>query len=235
MKVFNPLLLITLLFSLALTGCDDGGFSISSDSTYVEHQEEDKAKDSPTESTGESPLGGGNGSSSEDHKDEKQPIDEELPSGTPGNPIDPVNIGNQIVTFKLQFIKLSDDDFVLATFNEDPFDEKYYFSYYTIDNKELENSKLVLKETVDEKETYKFYVGSDESMTYTIQFYNQDGKQYGRSEIIVNNPVIHYSFFNNVFNIIEVKIITIGMNIINQYNKIKEFFRRMFGGNGLTI
>ena len=226
MKAIRPLVLISLLFSFVLAGCDDGGFSISAHNDYGDTAEQDQTVNVPSESTGQGSHGSG---TSDTQKEPGEPSDETSHPGTPADPTEPVNIGNQIITFKLSFVKISEDDFAFVTYSEDPFEEKYNFAYYTIDNKELDNSKMVLKETIEEQDTYKLYLGSNESKTYTIQFYDKDGKQYGRSEITVNNPVIHHSFFNNVINIVEIKFISIGMSFINQFNKVKEFFRRIFG------
>ena len=229
MKTIRPFVLISLLFSFVLTGCNDSGFSISAHSDYGDTPDQEQTTVVPSEHSGQSSHGAGS-SDSDNGNEQAEPSEEELHPGSSSDSVSPTNIGNQIITFKLKFIKISEDDFAFVTYSDDPFEEKYNFAYYTIDNQELENSKIVLKETIEEQETYKLYLGSKESKTYTIQFYDKDGKQYGMSEITVNNPVIHYSFFNNVVNIIEIKFISIGMSFINQFNKVKEFFRRVFGG-----
>ena len=229
MKTIRPFVLVSLLFSFVLAGCDDGGFSISAHNDYGDTAEQEQTINVPSESTGQGSHGSG-GSESDTPKEPGEGTDETLHPGTSADPVEPVNIGNQIINFRLGFVKITEDDFALVTCSENPFEEKYNFAYYTIDNQELDNSKTVLKETVEEQDTYKLYLGSKESKTYTVQFYDKDGKQYGRSEITVNNPVIHYSFFNNVINIVEIKFISIGMGFINQFNKVRDFFRRIFGG-----
>ena len=229
MKVLKPFVLLSLLFSFVLTGCDDEGFSISASSEYYQ-QENDKEDTTISENKGDNVTGGGGGANSEEHPEEttEQPQEGVTP-GTPADPVEPVDLGNQIVTFTLHFVEINEDDFAIVTYSDDPFDAKYNFDHYTIDNVELDNSKEVFKETINEKETYKLYLGSKESKTYTIQFYNKDGKQYGRSELIVNIPVVHHSFFNNIINIIEIKIVSIGVNAMTQINKIGEFFKKLFG------
>ena len=233
MKAIKPLLLICLLSSLVLTGCDDGGFSVNPSTGY--DVVEDHSPDPVNVPQGDGVHGGGDGANSEDEPEEGQPLTDDVTPGTPQEPAPQIDLGNQIITFQLDFVRISDDDFVFVSYSEDPFEDKYNFAYYTIDNQELDNSKSVSKETIEAKETYKLYLGSTESKTYTIQFYNESGKQYGKSEVTVDNPVIRVSFFNNIINIVEIKIVSVGMGFVNQFNKIREFFRKIFGGNGLSF
>lgn len=234
MKAFKPFVVVCLLASLILTGCDDGGFSISPSGDY-DVVEEDKAPDPVEKPQGDGVHGGGDGANSEDNPQEaQQPIDDVTP-GIPQEPAPQIDLGNQIVNFRLYFLSINDDDFAFVSYDEDPFEEKYNFAYYTIDNQELDNSKTVTKETVETKEVYKLYLGSKESKTYTIQFYNESGKQYGRADLAVSIPTVRHSFFNNIINIVEIKIVSVGMSFINQFNKVKEFFRKLFGGNGMTF
>ena len=229
MKRIKPFILICLMSTLLLSACDDGGFSLSPSGDY-DYVEEDRSMDPVEQPTGDGVHGGGDGANSEDNPQENTPQPDEIVPGESQEPAPQIDLGTQIITFTLSFVKVSEDDFVFITCSEDPFEDKYNFAYYTIDNQELDNSKSIVKETVEEKETYKLYLGSTESRTYTVQFYNESGKQYGKSEITVNNPAIRYSFFNNVVNIIELKLISVGMSFINQFNKVREFFRRIFGG-----
>ena len=235
MKTIRPLILASLVFSLLLSGCSDGGFSIADNNSYSDYEVNDQRPEPNAEHTGDGVYGGGAGSNSEDNPEEtKKPEDIVQPS-TPGETFQPIDMGNQVVTFDLSFVSIGDDNYALVLCDENPFEDKYQFAYYTIDNVELENSKQIQRETVDEKITYKFYLGSKESKIYTIQFYNKDGKQYGKANLQVSIPVIHRSFFNNVVNIIQIKVVSMGVNLVNQFNKIKEFFKKIFGGNGLTI
>ncbi len=235
MKSIRPLILASLVFSLLLSGCSDGGFSIADSNSYVEYEEEDQRLEPSTEHTGDGVYGGGAGSNSEDNPKESEKSEETIQPTTPGETYQPIDFGNQIVTFDLSFVSIGEDNFALVLCDENPFDDKYQFAYYTIDNTELENSKSIQRETIDDKITYKFYLGSMESKIYTIQFYNKNGKQYGKANLQVSIPIIHRSFFNNVVNIIEIKIVSIGMNFINEFNKIKSFFKKLFRGNGITI
>lgn len=237
MKNTKPLLLITLLFSLLLCGCaEESGFSLAH-TDYYNNESDGQKSDSTSENKGDSVYGGGGGSNSEDHKeDQEEQTNETLQPSTPAEQPEPVDLGTQIVTFNLGFVSINEDDFAFATCNDNPFAEKYDFAYYTINNVELNNSKEALKETINEVDTYKFYVGSQESKTYTIDFYNKDGKQYGKAILTVDVPTTHYSFFNNVANIIQIKVVSVGLNVVQQFNKIRDFFQKLFsGGSGLTI
>ena len=237
MKLVKPLVLVTLMFSLLLGGCaEESGFSLAH-TDYYNNEPDEGNNDSVSENKGDSIYGGGGGSNSEDHKeDQQEPTEQNIQPGEAGEEVEPTDLGTQIVTFNLAFVSLSEDDFAFVTCNDDPFADKYNFAYYTINNTEQNKSEEVLKETVNEVETYKFYVGSQESKTYTVEFYNKDGKQYGKAVLVVDVPIVHYSFFNNVVNIVQIKVVTVGLNIVQQFNKIGDFFKRLFGGsNGLTI
>lgn len=222
------------MFSLLLTGCDDDGFSISASSSYNNQEETIEQNQNENNSTG-GVHGGNNGSSSDEKTEEDTSAVEDITPGKPEEQPQPIDLGNQIISFELNFIEIGDDYYAVVSYYEDPFAEKYNFAYYTIDNKQLEGSSTALKETINEKETYKIFLGSKESKTYTIQFYDKDGKQYGKADLLVNIPVEHHSFFNNIVNIIEIKVVSIGVSIVNQFNKIKAFFKKIFSGNGLTI
>lgn len=230
MKIFKPFVLLALLSSLLLSGCDEGGFSIAP-STVDDTAEQNNLSDDENNPNKDGVYGGGGGSNSEDHQDENNPSTDISHPGTTPEVTPQVDLGTQIVIFKLTFISI-DNNFVFVSCSEDPLNEKYNFAYYTIDNQELENSRTVPKEVVNDKETYKFYLGSEESKTYTIQFYDTNGKQYGKADLTIEIQKENHTFFSNVKNIVEVKFITIGMNFLNQFNKVKEFFRRLFGGRG---
>ena len=235
MKPIKSFALVLLLSSFLLTSCDDGGFSVAPSSEY-DVVEENHSPDIIEEHKGDGVHGGGDGSNSEDNPEEAKQPDENFNPGTSQQPTPTVDLGNQIVVFKLSFVSISDDDYVIVTYNEDPFDAKYNFAYYTIDNQELDNSKTVVKENVNDQEACKLYLGSKESKTYTIQFYDTNGTQYGKADLLVRIPVVNRSFFNNIINIIEIKVVSIGIGFINQFSKITQFIRRLFGkGNGLAI
>ena len=219
---------------MLLTGCgEESGFSLAhTDYNGPEEQEQDP--NSVTENVGDSVYGGGGGSNSEEHPEDAQTPIEDIQPGTPEEPVTQVDLGTQVVTFNLSFVSIDDENYVFVSFTDDPFAEKYNFAYYTIDEKQLDNSNTVSKEMVEEKETYKIFLGSNESKIYTIQFYNKDGKQYGKANITVDVPTVQYSFFNNIINIVQIKIVSIGLNFIQQINKIGEFFKKIFGGRGLA-
>ncbi len=236
MKVFKPFILTSLVLSLLLVGCSDGGgFSIADNNSYIEEPIEDNRPDPINPQQGDGVHGGGDGTNSEDNPEEVTKPDEPVHTTDQGEPYQPIDLGTQIVTFDLSFVSINDDAFAFALCNENPFEDKYNFAYYTIDNVELNNSKEILRETIDEKITYKFYLGSKESKLYTIQFYNKDGKQYGKANLQVSVPVAHRSFFNNIVNIIEIKIVSVGLTIVQQFQKIADFFKKLFGTNNLTI
>ena len=230
MKAIKPFVLVCLLSSLLLAGCDEGGFSVAPSSEFDE-AEEYQGHEVVEQPTGDGVHGGGDGANSEDNPEEAKPLPDDVTPGSPQEPAPQIDLGTQILIFQLDYISISNDNYVTVTYSDDPFEEKYNFSFYTIDNQELENSRSVIKDSIDGKDICKFYLGSKESKTYTIQFYDKDGKLYGKSEFTVVNPVINQSFFNNIFNIIEIKFIIIGNKGAVTYEEIFQVIKAK-GYNG---
>ena len=234
MRRSKPLIVLGVLLSLIVTGCSDsGGFSISPGDYETEEPQNDQKHGDDEQTDGK--HGGGGGTESEKNPDGNDPVDPVISGVDHQDETPQVDLGNQIVNFALNFVKVGEDNYVYITVEEDPFDNKYDYSYYTINNAKLDEEKEIVKETIDDKEVYKLYLGEVDSKTYTIQFFNKSGKQYGKSEIEVQVHVVRKSFVNNLFGIVKIKFVSLGLNIANKFVKIADTIRRWFKGGGLTI
>ena len=202
MKFSKRILLLTLVTSLFLVGCgDEGGFSISKtddQSTALQQTSTmgDDMKEEEQESVSAiSSSGTTNGEPEEVPHTDKEPTTS-APSTEAATPA--VDLGNQITTFVFTFVNSNEEMYANVSFEDDPFDSKYDFAYYTVNDQKLEKSDFHEKQTVDGVETYKIYFGSNESGTYVLKFYNSSEKQ---SDYFPHSLSFVVSFSKKLFTI----------------------------------
>ena len=228
--------------SLFLAGCaEESGFSISRSDVDETQQSstmgDDLKQNTQTDNNSNS---GATGSGKEDDKTDVELNEEE----TGGNgqssgqeEVTAVDLGNQVITFKFTFVKSDEDDYVTVSYEEDPFDSKYDFSYYTVNDKKLDKPEYRYKEITDNIETYKIYIGSSESGTYVIKFYNSENKQYGRVNVAVKFKQVQQNplYFSVAFNLIKVRVVSISFTIQNVFKKIGNFFSNLFNQDRISL
>ena len=239
MKLSKRLILLTLVSSLFLAGCDDGGFSIAKTNEEAEQQSTmgEQMKGDKTDNNSNS---GATGGKKDDQNDDVNINEEE--TGTNGQSqgqedVPAVDLGNQITTFKFTFVRSDEDNYANVSFEDDPFDKKYDFAYYTVNDQKLDKPEYRYKEMIDGVETYEIYLGSSVSGTYVLKFYNSTNKQYGRVNVAVKfaNKSTSTPYISVAFNIVKVRVVSITFAIQNVFKKIGEFFSNLFNADRMSL
>ena len=230
--------------SLFLTGCaEESGFSVGKYNNEDEQQETmaDEFNKQETVSDGSSSGATGSGKNDED-KDDVQIKDDENSSGVvgtvTGNDETPViDLGNKVTTFVFTFVKSDEENYANVSFEKDPFDPKYEFSYYTVNDVKLDKSDYCLKEIIDDVQTYKIYIGSNESGTYVLKFYNQENIQYGRVNVNIQfqKKDTSVSYISVAFNLVKIRFVAISFSIQNVFKKIGNFFSNLFSTDRISL
>lgn len=242
MKITKRIILLALISSLFLAGCgDDGGFSIAKSDETNEPQST-MGEDLKGNTKDNNANSGATGAKDDNNKDDVELTEEEangngsstgLEDSTPA-----VDLGNQITTFVFSFVKSEEEGYANVTFADDPFDKaKYDFSYYTVNDKKLEKSEYRYKEIIDDAETYKIFVGSNESGTYVLKFYNSNNKQYGRTNVDIQFKSVKEStpYISVAFNLVRVRFVSLSFSIQNVFKKIGDFFSNLFNGDRIAL
>lgn len=232
-----------LASSLFLAGCsEESGFSVGKKHDQDQQQQQSTMGDDLRhETTDNNSNSGATGADKGEHNDDVDIKEEE--TGTNGQSagseetVPAIDLGNQVATFKFTFIKSSEDSFVNMSYEDDPFDEKYDFAYYTVNDTRLDKSEYRHKELVDETITYKLYLGSNESGTYVLKFFNSENKQYGRANISVKFQTQQASplYISVAFNLVKVRVVALSFSIQNVFKKIGDFFSNLFNADRISI
>ena len=90
---------------------------------------------------------------------------------------------------------------------------------------------------VDGQETYKIYLGSNESGTYVLKFYNSNDKQYGRVNVNIKFKSSNDStlYFSVAFNLIQIKAVSLAFSIQTTFKKIGDFFSNLFNADRISL
>ncbi len=241
MKISKRIVLLALISSLFLAGCgEESGFSIAKKVDDNEQQAtmgDDLIKDT----TDNNATSGATGSGKEDeHKDDVE-IKDDVTDGngqsTGQETTQTVDLGNQVITFTFTFIKSDEEMYANVSFEDDPFDSKYDFSYYTVNEQKLDRCEYRYKEMVDDTVTYKIYLGSNESGTYVLKFFNHSDKQYGRVNVAVKfqNKNNSTPYISVAFNIVKVRVIAISFSVQTFFKKIGEFFSNLLNNDRISL
>ena len=226
MKKKKSALLLLLMTSFLLCACDEGGFtaakpsgSIGNDTSSSDGKNEDNTNQ----------YSGHGSSGSEENPQENQNGNTEEPGQAVGQGGEgegtKIDLGIQITTFKSVCLKTSEEDYYInVSFDANPFDDKYQFAYYTINDVQLTEEDFQEKEIINEKETYKIYVGSNTSGIYVVKFYNAKNIQYGRTDISVKFKDLNLgkTYISVAFNIVQIRVLSF-------FYTIKERFDRFIG------
>lgn len=211
-----------LLTSFLLCACDEGGFTAAKHSGSNNNEstsDEGKKDDNTNQYAGH----GSSGSEEEPHENDNENTNQPNQVGEQDGEGEgtKVDLGIQITTFKSVCWKTSDDYYINVSFDSNPFEDKYQFAYYTVNDIQLKEENFQEKEIINEKETYKIYVGSNTSGVYVIKFYNSNLIQYGRSDISVKfrDANLGKTYISVAFNIIQIRITSF-------FYMIKERFER---------
>ena len=239
MKLLKRLFVLVLIPSLFLTGCDDGGFSaVKSDETNQQTStiSDDMQKDNNDSSNTHS---GSSGNQDDDHGQSQNVDNESTNGGTSSGNIDNpvVDIGNQITNFKFYFESYSENYYVNVSFESDPFDKRYDFSYYTVNDVKLEKPEYRYKEMIGEKETYKLYLGELSNGTYVVKFYNSSNIQYGKANVQVKIKIDTFqnSYVAMSFNIVRIRYTAMYFAVQNTFKKIGDFFANLFNSDRISL
>ena len=240
MKFKGRLILLTLVSVLFLTGCeDDSGFGIARhDEDYQQPDETMGERVEPgDDNTANSGATGTNDDNQQNNSDDDTNSNVTPHEGGDDSTTPVADLGNQIISFSVSFETSTEENYINITYSEDPFDTKYNFSYYTINDSKLEKSNYCFKETINEKDTYKIYLGTNESGTYVIKFYNKSGIQYGKAFVSVRlkGNITNASYFSMTFNILKVRFASVSFSIQNAFKKIGDFFSNLFNDNHISI
>ena len=239
MKKFKRIALLVMASCLLLTACDGeggGGISVDVDS-FNQHEGHQGNEKTPLPTDGGYSGGGGSGSEHQDNQNDQGGMGDEIPQD--GNDVEvPLNeIENKIVVFKASFVTIDEETYVNLIFDSDPFAEHYNFAYYTINEVRLDKSEYNLKETIDDQTTYKVFLGSNQSGTYVIKFYNEDSVQYGTCNLSfkLKSPSVATTYFSMTFNLIQLRMYSIGHTIQSHFKKLEEAFRRIFQSDHINL
>ena len=240
MKITKRVILLVLATSLFLVGCgDDSGFSIAKPDDSVQ-QESTMGDDLKGEQTNDNSAHSGATGSNEDQNQENQPVDSSQTSiggGSEQGETSTVDLGNQIQTFVFTFVKSDEEKYANVSFEDDPFDKKYDFAYYTVNDQKLEKPEYRYKEIIDGVETYKIYLGSNESGTYVLKFFNSSDKQYGRVNVNIKFKSSNDStlYFSVAFNLVQIKAVSLAFSIQTTFKKIGDFFSNLFTADRISL
>ena len=241
MKLTKRFTLLALIASLFLVGCgDEGGFSIAKtdDQSTTIHQNSSMGDDMKEEEkevvSAISSSGTTNGEPEDIPHTDKEPSTN-APSTEAETPA--IDIGNQITTFVFTFVNSDEQMYANVSFEDDPFDEKYDFAYYTVNDQKLDKSDFHHKEILDGVETYKIFLGSNESGTYVLKFYDSSEKQYGRVNVSVKFDNANYStpYISVAFNLVRIRFVSFTFSVQNVFKKIEAFFSNLFSENKMSL
>ena len=243
MKLAKRALLLVLMSSLFLSGCgEESGFSIGKNYDPDQQQQQSTMGDDLRQDTVDNNANSGATGGDQDKHDDNVDVKEDE-TGTNGQSsgqeenIDAVDLGNHVLTFTFTFIKSDEENYANVSFEEDPFDEKYDFAYYTVNEKRLEKSEYRYKEIVGDTMTYKIYLGSNESGTYVLKFFNSENKQYGRVNVSVKFKEQNTSplYISVAFDLVKVRVISLSFSIQNVFKKIGDFFSNLFNADRISL
>ncbi len=239
MKFGKVYLLFALVGSLSLAGCGDSGFSVIH-STNNNNNNETTRGDEKQDTDNPSANSGGSNSGADDQEHEHQepvtPPNQEVDDTPQEGGISVIDMTDRISMFSFNFVEVSDNDYIRVTFDNDPLDEKYEFSYYTVNGKEVTNQHL--EKVPEENQTYEINLDATATGKYTVEFYNKQNKQYGVAYISVNNQVVSTTYVAMMFGVAQVQLAAIGYNIMVSMKKIGDFFTWLFTGDtssGMTF
>ena len=240
MKKFKRIALLVMASCLLLTACDgEGGGGISVDVDSFKQQEGHQGTEkTPTPTDGGYSGGGGGGTEhQQDDQGENGGMGDEIPQGGNDVEVPLIEIENKIVIFNASFITIDEETYVNLVFDNDPFADKYNFAYYTINEEKLDKAEYMLRETIDDQTTYKVFLGSNQSGTYVIKFYNTDLKQYGTCNLSfkLKSPSVATTYFSMTFNLVQIRLYSIGHAIERHFRKIEETFRRLFQSDHINL
>lgn len=242
MKKVKPLLLLAVTSLFLLSACDGegGGFTIVDGDTYKQIETEGEER---TPTSTEHGYNGGTGTDAENpekNSEEDNENNEENNNHVGGgsNETTPlVEIDTKITVFKVTFIEFKDEKYANLVFDSNPFAEKYDFSYYTVNENKLEQASYVLKEEINEQETQKLFLGSNEPGIYVIKFYNSKDIQYGASELNIRlkNNATDTSYLSMAVNIFRVRMYSFGHSVQMHFKSIGDMFRRIFESDRINL
>lgn len=223
----NKLFVLILLSSMVITGCNSSGFGVvrhpaTEDDTPIDDNSRRDNESTPISSGGSgNDYGEDRGHSNNDDK-------KDTGSGEVIVERPEIDISNKLQTFNMVFYDTVDEDYIYVTFVSDPLDEKYNYSYYTVNDAEVESS--LIKTTYNNEEVYRIYLGTTKVGSYSIKFYNEDSIQYGFANISIveKNPTTHNSFISVMFSIVQIKTIAFGYAVADGFRKIGDFFSSLF-------
>ena len=237
MKITKRLVLLFLTAPLFLTGCgEDGGFSIAKNDENPQ-QESTMGDDLKGDVKNDNSTSGASGSKNDEQQEPNTEV-ETVPTGTGTQVETPtIDLGNQITTFAFTFVKSDEENYANVSFEEDPFDAKYGFSYYTVNDERLEKSEYRYKEIIDGVETYRIYFGSNESGTYVLKFFDSTGKQYGRANVSVKfkSNITNTPYVSVAFNLVRVRFVALTFSVQNVFKKIGNFFSNLFSTDRISL
>lgn len=240
MKHIKRYSLVCLLsLSMLLTACDEGGFGLPKNNNYDEKQTETIGDQNQNNNTSGS-QSGSNGSGDIREDNTNQGNINHQPHGQTGEQppaIDPIDIGSKIVLFKGNCLKTDETNYVNITFETDPFEDRYDFAYYTINDAKLDNSAFKEKEVIDNVETYKIYLGSNEAGTYVIKFYNNEQELYGRSDLSILSAAEggYKPYLSVALKLTQMRFLAIYYSIQDTFKRIGNFFSNMANSDRISM
>ncbi len=235
-------LFLILGVSLLLTACEnEDGFSITrnyEESAQTPTMGDDLKQEDDDNKSNSGATGVGR---DDDDKDDVQIEDDDtgtssgLPTELDDTPV--VDLGNQVTIFKCDYVKCSEEMYININFDYDPFDAKYDFAYYTVNEKKLDQADYRNKEIVDEVVTYKIFLGTNEAGTYVLKFYNSEDVQYGKMNVTLKKKAEVSSplYINVAFNLIKVRVVAISFTVQSVFKKIGDFFSNLFSGDRIAL
>ena len=240
MKKFRRIALLVMASCLLLTACDgEGGGGISVDVDSFNQQEGHQGTEKTPQPTDGGYSGGGGGGSEQQqqNQDDEGGMGDEITQDGGKVEVPLIEIENKIVIFNASFVTIDDETYVNLVFDSDPFADQYNFAYYTINEVKLDQSEYMVKETIDNQTTYKVFLGSNQSGTYVIKFYNEDSVQYGTCNLSfkLKAPSVTTTYLSMTFNLIQLRMYSIGHTIESHFRKIEELFRRLFSSDHINL
>ena len=87
------------------------------------------------------------------------------------------------------------------------------------------------------KSNCMIFVGSNESGTYVLKFYNSNNKQYGRTNVDIQFKSVKEStpYISVAFNLVRVRFVSLSFSIQNVFKKIGDFFSNLFSGDHIAL
>ena len=225
--------LIALLFipALLLSACDEGGFSSTKINGYEGGQDliDDSDDEKPTIIGGGSSGSQGGGGQNDGEYEDGDPNTNMIPGGQE-HEVETVDLGSQILNFKMFFVKANEENFVNLSFENDPFLEKYNFSYYTVNDMKLDNCEYKVEENIDGSNTYKLFLGTLSTGIYVLKFFNKDAQQYGRADVSIKikEKTMYKSYFSVSFNLVQIRFLSFAYSIENHFKQFSKFLDEMF-------